>query len=182
MENLREKILKECKHYSRSETELLTERSIEALGKDVHLVICLEEIAELIEVIIVNTDNTMDIDAYIHTAEEVADLEIISIMLRKVANIKDNDYEIPSEMKRDDFIMYLVMAQQEISKYIRYKKQECAEIAYRCMDNVLYRIYDFYHIRAKDVDKIMDIKFDRFEKRTIEAEETNKNQNQEEVK
>ena len=181
MENLRDKMFMEYKHYSRLEKTRLIERSIKALGKDVHLVICLEEIAKLIEVIIKNTDNTMDIDAYLHTAEEIADLEIASDMLRVIANIQlDEDYEIPSKMERDDFISYLVMAQQKISKYMRYNEYEYAKEAYRCIDNVLYRIYVFYNIRSNDVDKIIDIKLDRFKKRTIEAEEANKNQ--EEVK
>lgn len=138
-----------------------------ALGRDRYLVICMEEIGELIDVISLNVYDKVD---YIHTAEELSDVLVCINAMTVMYKIKDKDLEKVNKKKRNVSIFAciseLAKSQQMISKNIRGKDDgKKIVIAVNMLNQTVEDLINIYKIKKKDITKIEALKYQRLEER-----------------
>ena len=138
-----------------------------ALGRDRCLVICMEEIGELIDVISLNVYDKVD---YIHTAEELSDVLVWINAMTVMYKIKDKDLEKVNKKKRNvsifTCISELAKSQQMISKNIRGKDDgKKIVIAVNMLNQTVEDLINIYKIKKKDITKIEALKYQRLEER-----------------
>lgn len=155
-------------NYSRKRQKELIEKQLKLIGSDRYLSLCMEEIAELNNVI---TNNILYDPDYIHTVEEIVDVlicvDVIKIVsMCKDKSIKKNKHE--NRIMKDEklySIHILSNAQFNISKYIRYNNLDRAASAISYMLEATSILIDYYRIKNKDIDRIRNLKFKRLEDR-----------------
>jgi hypothetical protein len=140
------------------------------IGEDLYLVLCMEEIAELIEVTSDCTNNKID---YIHMAEELVDVKISIACMLFIFNLKESDLSKVDKRKKKknsviiESIQNLSKAQQCISKFIR-KSDNASDkvlLAINNMNDAMITLASIFKIKKKDMDKIEAIKYKRLEER-----------------
>ena len=170
MNNIRE-LMKE--HSNLKFTKKIKKEDIEIalsiLGIKTYLVVCMEEISELINVATSNICDKLD---YIHTAEEIADvyvcMDILQVMFQ-VPTKKINKVVIKKKKKSILFeaLADLSSAQQGISKIYRNKDKSEENVAdiINMMNRSCVILTDQFKIKKKDIEKIIDLKYWRLENR-----------------
>lgn len=138
-----------------------------ALGKNGYLVICMEEIGELIDVISLNVYDEID---YIHTAEELSDVLVCINAIKVMYRIKDKDLKSVNKKKRKvsifSCISNLAKSQQMISKNIRGKDNGQKIIpTIDLLNQTVEDLINLYKIKKKDIEKIEALKYQRLEER-----------------
>lgn len=174
MENLKELMKTTNKlKFTRTHKKMLIASAYETLGYETYLSICMEEMAELIEVV---SDNISDKVDYIHTAEEIVDVMISIEIIKVIFGIKDNELDKidKKKVKSKNKVIFksiatLSKSQQIISKNIRGKNDADAKIIpmLNNLNETLYDIISLFKIKRKDLDKIELLKFDRLNTRLM---------------
>ena len=162
-------------HYSKKDKKRLIQRSLEQIGASEYTVICMEEMAELNDVIIENTTSKFD---YIHTAEEIVDVMFCIEVLKVIFDVKEKD--IKKIKKRDNkgkkkvvlkSIQTLSQSQQVLSKTIRHRNRDKKKLLEKIipvindLNQITSELCTLYKIRTKDLDAIESLKLWRLEKR-----------------
>ena len=146
-------------------------KTVSAIGEETYLIVCLEEMCELIEVIAENIDGD---GSYVHTAEEIADVKFCSMIIQEIFHIKNKDIGKMDTCKKKRASMkalkLLCESHQLITKYLR-KKNEITDMddytkhkiipCIENMNNAAHMLMIGYGIKSKDVDKILAIKVAR---------------------
>ena len=156
--------------YSKKEKRTLREKSLGTLGVQYQLVICMEEIAELIDVISSNINDKFD---YIHTAEELVDVKICTDYIMQIYGIKESERKKSKRKITKKTYMLSVgdlsKAQMKISKLIRYKdgaEDNLIDII-EYMLNSVEELTTLFKIKRKDANKIENLKYARLEQRLV---------------
>lgn len=175
MDNI-EKLIKNADDIKigKKEQYKLIEIARKAMGSNTYLSLCMEEIAELVEVIVqsyynINTLKKLD---YFHIAEEIADVEIGTMIISHIVNKSELKTDKVKIDKKDSFVSWskvcdvisnLSKSQQYISKYIRKKSgsKEKIQKAIIMMLESTAKIKLIYNIDEKDIKKIKKLKFNR---------------------
>lgn len=173
MDNL-DKLLKSKEYdkimYSKKQKKALREKSLNALGINYQLVICMEEIAELIDVVSSNINEKVD---YVHTAEELVDVKICADYIMHIYDMKEPS--IKHGKRKNNKKTYLGSignlshAQMKISKLIRYKNG-AENYLYDIVENMLNSVEELatlFKIKKKDLNKIENLKYARLEQRLV---------------
>lgn len=158
------------KKYTKKEKKKIINRCRKVLGDSVYLSICMEEIAELINVISDSIDGNMD---YIHITEELVDTMYAKDILINICNIphnKINKIKKRKEIKKSvavTTIRDLSKAQQNISKYARHKNDGYDKVvsAVNIMNEAIINVQSLYRIKKSDISKIETLKYMRNEER-----------------
>lgn len=161
--------------YSSSEKKKILKKVYYELGEKTMLVICMEEISELIDVVSENCYKKPD---YIHTAEELADVYIALDMLKLIFEFKDKNFKKPKKKKKIkkshvfESLSDLANAQRSISKFIRWGRRAIDQVEESANDvySVLYDLTKLFDIKNNDIEKIINIKYKRFEDRIEKGE------------
>ena len=146
-------------------------KTISAIGEETYLIICLEEICELIEVIAENIDGD---GSYVHTAEEIADVKFCSMIIQEIFHVKNKDIGKIDTCKKKRASMkalrLLCESHQLITKYLR-KKSEITDMddyikhkiipCIEDMNDAAYMLMIGCGVKSKDVEKILAIKVAR---------------------
>lgn len=155
------------------ERRYLLQEACRTLGNERQLEICIEEIAELINVLMLDIIDEFD---YIHTTEEVVDVIISMKMIELIGGIqlpKKMELDVvKKKMKLFTLISQLSKAQQNISKYIRHgviAKDKLIQ-ALSLMDSSVKSIIEMCNIKKKDIAKIETLKFKRLQDRVRSKE------------
>ena len=139
-----------------------------AIGHEKYLVICMEEIGELIDVVSLNVYDNVD---YIHTAEELADVLVCIDAMKTMNRIKDKDLDkVCKKQKKKvsifECISNLAKSQQAISKNIRGKDNGSKFIpTINLLNETIENLIFIYKIKKKDIEKIEALKYKRLEDR-----------------
>lgn len=147
------------------------QKTITAIGEETYLIVCLEEMCELIEVIAENIDGD---GSYVHTAEEIADVKFCSMIIQQIFHIKNKDIGKLDTCKKKRASMkamkLLCESHQIITKYLRKKDEITNEDDYikhkiipciENMNNAAKMLMTSYDVKSKDVEKILAIKVAR---------------------
>ena len=171
MNNIKElmKTANKYKYTKKQKKEILSCSYME-MGETRYLIICMEEIAELIDVASESINSKCD---YIHLAEEIVDVMISIEIMKVIFGIKDSELTKIDKKKSKknsrliSSIQNLSKAQQNISKYLRYGEEAESKIipALNMMNESVYYISDIFKIKNKDIDKIQNLKYKRLEER-----------------
>lgn len=147
-------------------------KTIDMIGEETYLVVCLEEMCELIEVIADNIDGD---GSYVHTAEEIADVRFCVMIIQEIFHVKNKDIgKLDSNCKKKRASMkamkLLCESHQFITKYLR-KKDEIEDMddyikhkiipCINNMNNASHMLMQGYGVKAKDVEKVLAIKVAR---------------------
>lgn len=162
------------KYPKKKRLELL-EDAIYVLGKNASLTICMEEVAELIDVIAGNVVDKVD---YIHTAEEIADVLISVEYMKLIYGISKEEIDDvkKTKMKKKNIalctIITLANAQQTISKTIRRKSDSYHKIVpmVQSIIDCAEASIKLFKIKKKDIARIQLLKYKRLEERLINGE------------
>lgn len=157
--------------YNKKKRQAIIDDAISILGIERAMMLCIEEISELIDVIVVNMTDKID---YLHTVEEIADVKFSAQYIKTICNIDDKDIK-PYKKKKTNknrifaIISSLAHTQQMINKYLRGKKDRHEKIinAYNKLIADIIILEKFFKIKDKDVEKMMNIKIHRTEERII---------------
>lgn len=159
--------------YTKKEKKELIEQALKIMGDTKYLVICMEEISELIEVISDNINNKID---YIHTAEEIVDVKICIEIMKQIFYISDSKLEKVNKkkLKKNKSVVFtslttLSKAQQNISKCIRNKNGSDDKIisTLNNLNETVCQLILLFKIKEKDLSKIELLKYNRLEERII---------------
>lgn len=159
------------KKYSKGEKMKLLRTSLKMRGRDIILMMCMEEISELIEVISNNISNGVN---YIHTAEEIVDVHIMIEYIKIICKVKQSDLsKIKIDRKKQSrsivisSIKTLSKCNQLISKIGRRKEgaNDKAALLISNIESTLRELKRIFKIRKKDIEKIELLKYHRLEKR-----------------
>ena len=177
MKNL-EKLMKHAKKikYTHKDRMACIKKSLSQIGSIEYLIICMEEIAELTDVIMGNTLNKVD---YIHTAEEIVDVKFATDILKVIYKIKEKDLKKvkKSDSKGKDKIIVrsiqtLAQSQQGISKAVRWKDRESEKTIkekiigiINDLNTTMADLESIYKIKNKDIEAIEKLKTWRLKKR-----------------
>ena len=169
MDGIKDLLKDKVPTYSKKQQQRLIEEACDEIGEHTYLTICMEEIAELMEVIGDNKINKLD---YYHTAEEITDVIISSEIIMVVCNIQEKEIGKTHKYKKNvdmTSVRNLSKAQQNISKYIRWHNSGFDKViqAVELMNDTVASLIDHYHIKKKDVAKLRNIKFRRLEERLM---------------
>ena len=165
MTNLKEVMKKFDMTFSQKHRESLINDAHDILGTDRYLMLCVEEIAELINAIV---NNEKDVN-YIHTAEEIADVRNSINIILTICDIKSSKIGKIDTKRRSkkqtklSILNNLSKAQQNISKFVRCRK-DCDDKLLSALNMMSKACYDaeiLYKIKRKDIEKIENIKFER---------------------
>lgn len=155
-------------HISKKEKKYLAQEAIDILGAERQLTLCIEEIAELMNVL---STNILEGFNYMHTAEEVTDVLIAMKSIAMIAGVpvpKNNELNIgKKKMKIFTWYSQLSKAQQYISKYIRHGSLAKDKIitALNLLESATHGIIEFCGIHKRDISKIEALKFKRLKDR-----------------
>ena len=129
-------------------------KTLDMIGEETYLVVCLEEMCELIEVIADNIDGD---GSYVHTAVKNKDIgKIDTSYKRKRASMKamkllcESHQFITKYLRKKDEI-------EDMEDYIKHKIIPCINN----MNNASHMLMQGYGVKAKDVDKVLAIKVAR---------------------
>lgn len=169
MDRIKELLKEKVPTYGRKIQKHLIEGACDELGDQTYLTICMEEIAELLELVGENKLGKLD---YYHTAEEITDVIISSEIIMVICNIRNKDISKAHKFKKNvemTAVTNLSRAQQNISKYIRWHNAgfDKIEQAVELMNDTVASLIDFYKIKKKDIAKIRNLKFQRLEERIM---------------
>ena len=166
--------------YTEEEFYAIIQKECELLGNDISLTICMEELAELIEVLMeYNIRGRLD---KLHLKEEINDCYISILRLQSVFNISPEnicmDKNIYTNNIVDNCVLNLTTAITKISKCIR--KKVNAEIKALSIINLiqesLVNINHHFNIKLDELKPILYLKVKRSEERNITmSEQTNIN-------
>lgn len=162
--------------YNRSQMLSIIKTECKVFDTKVELSMCMEEFAELIEVI---TDNIIRerID-YIHLKEEMSDCYICIDKLRIIFGISNSDIDIPgknhvygSTNLLNNCIFNLSVCIQKLSKCIREKSNANTKMigVINTINETLYNLEKYYKIDSEDILKITQLKIKRMNDRNISA-------------
>lgn len=147
-------------------------KTFDMIGEETYLVVCLEEMCELIEAIADNIDGD---GSYVHTAEEIADVKLCSMVIQEIFHVKNKDIgKLDTSYKRKRASMkamkLLCESHQFITKYLR-KKDEIEDMedyikhkiipCINNMNNASHMLMQGYGVKSKDVEKVLAIKVAR---------------------
>ena len=171
MNNLKEYMKSDVPSYSKKQERELTMSALNMLGEDKYLTICIEELAELNEVITSNTLSKVD---YIHTVEEIVDVMFCMDVIKLICGLSNSQLKKKSsKIKKKNVLITSVRniakSQQNISKYIRWKKDgyDKAVDALNLLNETIPVLIDFFKIKKKDLEKMRNIKIKRLEERVM---------------
>lgn len=172
MNNLDELMKQDIKEkLSKREIRKIIDNGVKILGKEKYLVICMEEISELIDVISENVTKKKD---YIHTTEELVDVMICVNIIKSIYDIKNckldkvnKDRKIKKKNVVFTSIKVLAKSQQILSKCIRGRSSADGKIVdvVNSLNVTLYDLKKLFKIKEKDIDKMMYIKINRLNDR-----------------
>lgn len=170
MTNLKEAMKSPEVKYSKKKRVSLINDTCKILGYERYLMICMEEMAELSEVISQNIINKTD---YLHTAEEIADVYNSIMIIQVICGIKSSKLEKVDNKKRPkksaifNTLSCLSKAQQHVSKYVRNTKNadERIVLALNLMNRACADAISVFKIKRKDIEKLENIKYKRLEER-----------------
>lgn len=172
IDELKSRYKSDVPKYSKKQRQSIVDDAVEILGTEKMLVLCIEEISELIDVISSNMSSKVN---YLHTVEEMADVQFSLMYMKNVCNIDDNDIKKPNKKKKPGkgkifpIISSLCNGQMALSKYMRGKKDGYERVveAYNeiCEDIII--LEKFFKIKEKDVEKVLNIKLQRTEERIL---------------
>lgn len=165
MTNLKEVMKSSEAVFNSKQRASLINDAHDIIGTTKYLMVCVEEIAELIEVIINNNKHIN----YIHTAEEIADVRISINIILVICDIKSSKIgKIDTKKKSkkqtiSNMLNNLSKSQQYISKYVRCRKDGDEKLvsALSMMAKACYDAETIYKIKKKDIEKIENIKYER---------------------
>lgn len=171
MNNLKEYMKADIPSYSKKQERELTMSALNMLGEDKYLTICIEELAELNEVITSNTLSKVD---YIHTVEEITDVMFCMDVIKLICGVSNSQLKKKSsKIKKKNVLITSVRniakSQQNVSKYIRWKKDgyDKAVDALNLLNETIPVLIDFFKIKKKDLEKMRNIKIKRLEERVM---------------
>ena len=172
MNNLDELMKKKVdKKFTKKERKKLIEQAYRQIGKEKYLVICMEEMGELIDVVAKNITGKVD---YIHTLEEITDVYYSMDIIKVVMGIPESkiDKLEKKKIKIDKYtalegISKLARSQQIISKVVRQKDKSKVKTiqALNMLNETLYEFTKMFKIKKKDIEKMKNIKTKRTEER-----------------
>lgn len=170
MKNLKELIPSVKKRrYTDDDIEEWLSRSIYVCGADHGLIVCIEEIGELINVIADTAIGNID---YIHVAEEIADVIITLHYCILVAHMKEHELktQINISFKKNktiNFIRILSETQQSITKFLRRGTKSRQKLIQSVIKTriALDEMIRFYNIDIDDIERIKILKIDRLKDR-----------------
>ena len=171
MNNLKEYMKADIPSYSKKQERELTMSALNMLGEDKYLTICIEELAELNEVI---TSNTLSKVNYIHTVEEITDVMFCMDVIKLICGVSNSQLKKKSsKIKKKNVLITSVRniakSQPNVSKYIRWKKDgyDKAVDALNLLNETIPVLIDFFKIKKKDLEKMRNIKIKRLEERVM---------------
>ena len=155
------------KKFTKKERKKLIEQAYRQIGKEKYLVICMEEMGELIDVVAKNIAGKVD---YIHTLEEITDvyysMDIIKVVMgipeSKIDKLEKKKIKIGKNTALEG-ISKLARSQQIISKVVRQKVKTIQ--ALNMLNETLYEFTKMFKIKKKDIEKMRNIKTKRTEER-----------------
>jgi hypothetical protein len=177
MNNLEELIKTADKlKYTKSMKCFARRNALNILGRDTYLVLCIEELGELVEVVATNAMNKTE---YIHTAEELVDVYICMDIMKTIYGISDKQLDKLDKhhVKASKSIVLSSIAdlsnmQQIISKTIRAKSEAKRSKAFDKIlpqMNIIYKdlyiISKYFNIKKKDINRIEALKYQRLVQR-----------------
>lgn len=175
MTNLEERFKDPVQHkYTIKQKTAINKSAIRILGRDKCLYTTIEEMAELINIISINTLDKFD---YLHTLEETVDVymamhfirdccHITKINISDYTNRKKGLYDKINPKKRIfSYLKILSQCQQDVTKYLRGGTNSDIKLIETVimLDIVTTDIRNFYHLKEEDFDHMLNIKYSRID-------------------
>ena len=160
--------------FKKSDSNKAIRTALDMMGETKYIIICMEEITELLEVI---GDNIDGAGCYIHTVEEIADVACCCDILQIIFDVKSKELAKPEKCKKKRANMkahsLLCQSHMILSKYLRHvdhidlddfrenKIIPCINMKASAVE----MLKNAYGIKDSEIKKIRAIKTDRLKKR-----------------
>lgn len=165
--------------FKKSDSNKVIRTALDMMGETKYIIICMEEITELLEVIGDNIDGT---GSYLHTVEEVADVACCCDILQIIFDIRSKELAKPEKCKKKRANMrahsLLCQSHMILSKYLRHAdnrdlddfREAKAIPCINMMASAVEMLKNAYGIKDSEIKKLRAIKLDRMKKR-IESDD-----------
>ena len=161
--------------YNKEEITEIIRKENKILGPKMLMTLCMEEFAELIEVITdINLRGRID---YIHLIEEMADCEVSLYRIASILELNPVKYKQTFHSHKEDTCiqnctLLLSTSIIKLSKYIR-EKQNADLHLFTIINDIreaLSNLAEYFEIDRKDLIKVINLKAQRIDQRNIAAE------------
>lgn len=165
--------------FKKSDSNKVIRTALDMMGETKYIIICMEEITELLEVI---GDNIDGVGSYLHTVEEIADVSCCCDILQIIFDIRSKELAKPEKCKkkRANLKAHSLLCQSHmiLSKYLRHAdnrdlddfREVKAIPCINMMASAVEMLKNAYGIKDSEVKKLRAIKLDRMKKR-IESDD-----------